>query len=275
MKKYIKGLIKFFKSVINLEQPFPKYPFGKFPQASKQEYLDLFNDAKNTKYPEIDEFERYSNFRIDIDWLYNLALHTQIVIKQSDINFEHGRILYSTLRKYLSDSKRKVDRFNILETGTARGFSSICMSKALVDANAYGSIITIDCIPHNKTIFWNCIDDLEGPKTRSELLEKWPIELSNIVFIQGWTNKQLNRMGISRIHFAFLDASHTYKDVINEFNYVSSKQLSGDIIVFDDVTPDYFGGVVLAINKIKKEGNYLIKEIIASNQRGYAIGVRK
>ena len=49
----------------------------------------------------------------------------------------------------------------ILETGTARD-SSICMAKALNDRNYQGLISTIDSIPHEKKIFWNCIDDHIG-----------------------------------------------------------------------------------------------------------------
>ena len=42
----------------------------------------------------------------------------------------------------------------IVETGTARGFSSICMSKALIDQKKSGKIISLDCISHNEKIFW-------------------------------------------------------------------------------------------------------------------------
>ena len=40
------------------------------------------------------------------------------------------------------------------------------MSKALIDRNYPGVVNTLDCIPHNRKIFWNCLDDHEGLKSR-------------------------------------------------------------------------------------------------------------
>ena len=48
---------------------------------------------------------------------------------------------------------------NIIETGTVRGFSALCMAKALSDAKFEGSIFTIDVLPHDKKMFWNCAAD--------------------------------------------------------------------------------------------------------------------
>ena len=45
---------------------------------------------------------------------------------------------------------------------------------------------------------------------------------------------KLKTIDLKRINFAFLDAAHTFKDVIYEFNFVSKLQKSGDIIFFDD-----------------------------------------
>ena len=63
-------------------------------------------------------------------------------------------LLYSTLRNYL-ESQRKIGFVNIVETGTARGFSAICLSKALNDTkNVAGVIHTIDILP----IIKECIE---------------------------------------------------------------------------------------------------------------------
>ena len=68
-----------------------------------------------------------------------------------------------------------------------RGFSSICMSKALIDSGFIGKIDTVDIIPHKK-IFWNSISDIEE-KNRIELLMNWQNEVKNINFIEGITQK--------------------------------------------------------------------------------------
>ena len=65
------------------------------------------------------------------------------------------------------NTKNFSQKINIVETGTARGFSAICMSKALNDSkNIKGEIHTIDLLPVNKAMYWNIIDDNEKKKTR-------------------------------------------------------------------------------------------------------------
>lgn len=258
------------------EPPLLAHPFGTSPRASLQVYQELHNEAKQVHYPEIDDFEQRQGFEMDKQWLDDIALHTQIVIKESRLNYQHGRLLYTALRHYLADAANRNGReaITILETGTARGFSALCMAKALTDSNTYGVVVTIDMLPHNTPILWNCIDDHDGPKTRQQLLAPWHQELSHVVFIQGWTKTQLSRIGLAHINFAFLDAQHTAKDVMAEYVYVRDRQQAGDMIVFDDVTPGLFNGVVQAIEDIEIEGQYLIERIQVSGQRGYAVGVK-
>ena len=90
-----------------------------------------------------------------------MALITQITIKNSDLVYSHGRVIYSCLSNYISTTDGNI---NILETGTSKGFSSVCMAKALRDQNKIGSIHTIDILPKDKKIYWNNISDFEGKK---------------------------------------------------------------------------------------------------------------
>ena len=79
---------------------FPKKnPFGNSIQATKEYYLSTFEKAKNEIYLEVDKLEDSCGFKIDKLWLDELALHTQVVKKESAINYQHGRILYSKLSK--------------------------------------------------------------------------------------------------------------------------------------------------------------------------------
>ncbi len=239
------------------------------PLATREEYLYLHKNCKLEKFSVIDNFEDSCGFQIDKDYFEELALHTQICIKKSKLNYQHGRILYSVLSNYLK--KNSLKKINIIETGTARGFSSICMSKAINDASKEGTIHTCDIIPHNKKIYWNCIDDTESKKTRKELLNNWHEELKNIKFYKGKSKKMFQKINIERFNFAFLDAVHSYEDVITEFNYVKNKQKVGDIIVFDDVTDNLFPGVVKAVKEVEQTKEYSIEHINISKQRGYAI----
>jgi len=242
------------------------------PLGTRDEYLALHEDCKLEEFSVIDKLEESSGFKIDKDYFENLALHTQVCIKKSKLNYQHGRILYTTLSKYIQDNS--CNSINIIETGTARGFSSICMSKAINDTGKSGLIYTCDIIPHNKKIYWNCIDDADSKKTRKELLSHWKDEVKNIKFYKGKSETIFKKIRVERFHFAFLDAVHDYKEVISEFKYVRNKQKKGDIIVFDDVTASLFPGVVKAIDEVRKNKEYSIKHINISEQRGYAIAKR-
>lgn len=260
--------LKFFKNSF-----FPRNFFGLHPRRSKEFYLRIFENAKKQKFLAIDKFEKQYGYSVSKDWINNLALKTQIVEKKSKINYQHGRILYTLLSDYINKHGKK-ENITIFETGTARGFSSICMSKSINDYNANAKIITLDFLPHNEKMYWNCIEDIKSKNTREDLLRDYHNELLNVIFLQCKTNRFLEKIGLNRINFAFLDGSHTKKDVIAEFNYVSTRQIKGDIIVFDDYTPNHFTEIVDAINFIKTSDKYSFKMIFSGEDRGYVIAFK-
>lgn len=252
----------------------PIDPLGNALQYSQEYFENLSERAKEKSFPEIDEFERKTGYSVDRLWLDTLALHTQVVIKDAKLNYQHGKLLYSALSYYLSNHKSD-GPVCVFETGTARGFSSVCMARALDDAEVVGIITSVDILPHDLPMYWNCIDDLDGRKSRRQLLSPWGEFLKSIVFVQLETMTAVKRLSFPRIHFAFLDASHTFEDVCCEFEFVKSRQEVGDMIVFDDVTPTEFPGVVKAVEKIAQDGEYDVVRIEADGQRGYAVATRK
>ena len=102
------------------------YPFGRHPIGTKEQYLNLFHEVRDKQYTEVDKFEYDTGYSIDKDWLNKLALHTQIVIKNSSLCYAHGRVLFSALSNYVEsldlNQNKKNSSINIWETGTARGF---------------------------------------------------------------------------------------------------------------------------------------------------------
>jgi predicted O-methyltransferase YrrM len=243
------------------------------PTATAEEFRRLFDEARSVAYPRMDALEEETGFAVDREWLDALALHTQIVKKRSKLAYPHGRLLYSLLRRYIADQGPR--SITILETGTARGFSALCMAKAMADADVEGRIITLDVLPHNRPIYWNCIDDLEGRKSRRELLSPWDDLLERIVFLQGNSFDLVSKIGVSRINFAFLDAQHLNAAVLHEQAAVAALQQRGDMVVFDDVSPDVFPGVVAAVAKIETDQSYDITRLSISRQRAYAWGKRR
>ena len=288
MKKFIKKVFKyivykirfFISKFINLiflfpfiNKPFPKNPFGLSPRENEEYYMKLFKSAIKKRNLNIEKFENEIGYKVNEKWFNNLVLYTQVSIKNNELNFNHGRILYSLLSKYISQNKN-LNQLSILETGTAKGFSSICMSRALIDNNINGTILTLDCISHNEKIYWNNITDHSAKLTRKELLKQWDEELSKIIFFQGWTIPTLNCLGQKRINFAFLDAQHSKSSVLKEFHYISNLQEKGDIIFFDDVTQGLFDGVCEAVNEIEESYPYKIERLNFDRNRGYAIATK-
>lgn len=202
-----------------------------------------------------------------------MALKTQVVIKKnSKINYEHGKLLYAVLFDLIK--KKKFNFINILEIGTARGFSSICMSKALIDSRQNGKITTIDILSNNEKMYWNCIDDHNGPLSRRELLVSWKDEIKNIKFVQDWSLNFIykNSNSKKRYQFAFLDGAHDYDTVLREFIFVSGKQKVGDMVFFDDISKNEFNDLyMLKKFLIENFKNYAFQYIKCTRQRSYML----
>ena len=262
-----------------LSKKWSHQPFTGEPLASLSTYKKLAIEAYQNTYASEDviNFEAECGSAIDRQWIQTAANQLQVVIKSSNLNYAHGRIVYAALSKYLRENKMNSDKINILETGTARGFSALCMAKALQDGNKIGTIYTHDVLPHELPIYWNSMTDhTQGPITRAQLMSPWEeIIQKYIVFITGDTSITLSSLSLPRMHFAFLDGAHSYDDVIFEFSVVSNKQKPGDVIIIDDYNVLLFPGIVQAINDISDAGEYDIKILNQSGERQYAIAYKK
>ena len=84
MISLIKSLLIDLKNILFKK----KFFFSEKPLASKEYYLDTFKRVKSFRYNEIDKIEENNGYKIDTSWLNNLALHTQVVKKESEINFQ-------------------------------------------------------------------------------------------------------------------------------------------------------------------------------------------
>jgi len=251
-------------------------PISKKKIGSFDDYKKLSLKAASRICTKVANFETKKGFSINKAWLDDLALQTQIVIKGSELNYAHGRILYTELSNYIKNNKNNLTNISIIETGTARGFSSLCMAKALQDSDIEGSILTFDVLPHRKPMIWNCIaDHLIGPQTREELLSPWSDLMERyITFVEGYSQIELQKICKSRIHFAFLDGAHTFDDVMFEFQAIKNCQKKGDVIIFDDYNKDKFPEIVKAVDVICEEFRYS-KDIINSfDGRSYVVTVK-
>ena len=121
-----------------------------------------------------------------------------------------------------------------------------------------------------------CIDDHDGIKTRAELLQPWNDLVERyIIFHQGDTQLELPKVKAERVHFAFLDGAHSYNDVMFEFEQIKKHQEIGDMIVYDDYTPQQFDGLVRAVDEICEKYQYRRTDLQAHSRRGYVVAVKE
>jgi len=239
-------------------------------------YLQLFNFAKNYNHSYfLHKIKEEFGFLFDKSEIDNLALQLQITQKKSRPLYLHGYLISSALEKFIQENKSKLNKVNILETGTARGFSSVIMSKILEKNNIIGIVNTLDLIPHHKKVFGNCFPAVKAQRhlSRAEILKPYQNLVNKYIrFYDGDSMETLNNLNLERIHFAFLDGHHIYSYVKFELEYVCKRQISGDIIVCDDYTKEQFPEIVKAVDEFIKKGLYDYKIFYGEDgikKRGY------
>ena len=253
---------------------FEDAPFCAAPLAPPETYARLSAEARQQSYPAVDAYEDACGAAIDRDWFHQLASLTQVTVKRSDLCYQHGRLLYATLTQYLRT--RAHDHLTIVETGTARGFSALCLARALEDAGATGKILSFDVLPHDVDMLWNCIRDADGPRTRAELLRDYEELLQRyVIFQRGDTKTELAKIGVPRVHFAFLDSVHEYAHVMAEFQMLRARQQPGDMLFLDDYSAEAYPGVVKAADEICREHGYSPRVIAANQRRRYLIAEKQ
>jgi len=173
------------------------------------------------------------------DW-YERA---RLVLRGND-GGEHGKFLYSVIREREARGRCVV----ALDIGTARGFSAISMSRAMLDANLDGHVYTMDVIDHDDVYNWHgakhgADDPLAcGPTARSAIWQEWfPDESTRITPMTGRSTELLRAWPQNRIDVAFLDGSHTYDDVKAELEMLDGIMAEDGVIVLDDV---HFGVMI-------------------------------
>jgi predicted O-methyltransferase YrrM len=186
-------------------------------------------------------------------------------------NYLHGYVVASALYELLDT--QILDSVTVLETGTARGFSSLIMAIVINKFEVPGKIHTID----NISTFDNCLKSAKLGRKISieESVEEWKdIVDKYIIFEKGDSKKILADLdkNLNRINFAFLDGAHHYKDLKRELEFVEPKQQKDDVIVVDDYTKTQFPEIVKAVDEFIEKGTYDYKIFYGDDghkKRGY------
>ncbi len=230
-------------------------------------YDRAFETERKNNYPHVSYYEEHHGFAINKDKLENAARYLACPLKVNPPCWQHGRIIYTTLRSYFA--RQVSDDFTLLDVGTAKGFSALCALWALHGAQRAGIVSSVDVIDPEERTFRNTVLDTNGPKTLHEMLVSWP-EASSIKFSQK-TGVDWIRDHTGRVHFAFLDGKHTEQVVRLELMLLTPRQERGDIVILDDVQ---IPGVAKAMSLLTK--SYRFQTIVAiPGKRAYAVGEKR
>jgi predicted O-methyltransferase YrrM len=155
----------------------------------------------------------------------------------------------------------------VLDAGTAKGFSALCLQCALRDAGATGHAVSVDAIGPCSRVPRRTAADLDAPLTLFELLRPWP-EAATITFHQ-MTGLDFLLSYQGRIDCAFVDGKHTGAVVAQEGMLLAERQQPGDLAIFDDV---HLKDVRQAVSDLRA---YNLEWISVSPLRAYAVGRRR
>lgn len=214
-------------------------------QPSYDDYNTVFHKECAHRYLSIEAWEVSLGYALDRERLEHAARILACPLKVNPPNWQHGRLIYSALRNILAYYKGEV---LLLDIGTAKGFSALCMLWALLDSrpNVTGKVVSLDVIDPHARVRRNTIAEVDGYKTLAEILKPWP-EAKEIEFIQStgvhWLSEHFDH-----VTFAFIDGKHKYDQVRLEAQLIAQRQLHNDYIMFDDV---HIEGVMKAATELK------------------------
>ena len=127
-------------------------------------YELAFNSERMNEYPPVDEFEERMGYALERSRLENAARVLACPLKKNPPNWVHGRVLYSLARNYLQG---QID-VSILDIGSAKGFSALCLLWALRDSDILGSVTSVDVIDPEARVRRNTVAELDGYKSFCE-----------------------------------------------------------------------------------------------------------
>lgn len=162
------------------------------------------------------------------------------------INYERGMLLYALITKFQPKT--------VLEIGTASGYSTACMSWAMNDSNIDGKIFTIDPKSHHEILERKI--KIDGKITtlflsRHDLWKKFISEkwINKIEVLTGYSYDILDTNEFPEIEFSYIDGSHVYTAVKQDFFRVLKLVPKKFNILFDDYVPNKNNGVTKLIDE--------------------------
>ena len=202
--------------------------------------IEQFIDSLDIKIPPKEKF---------LELTHIFPISPQLNFAKQIPNYERGILLYSLIAKY----KPK----NVLEIGTAEGYSTLCMAWAMTDYNINGKIFTIDPkpfdVPVERNVTWE-----DNPKhdtvmlSRRELWNKFADNewIKKIEVLTGFSGEVLQKnTELPKMDMGFIDGSHVYEAVLHDFYAFLEVASESFHLLFDDYVPNENDGVTKAIDE--------------------------
>ena len=202
--------------------------------------IDQFIDSLVVKIPPKEKF---------LELTHIFPISPQLNFAKQIPNYERGMLLYSLIAKY----KPK----NVLEIGTAEGYSTLCMAWAMTDYNINGKIFTIDPkpfdVPVERNVTWE-----DNPKhdtvmlSRRELWNKFADKewIKKIEVLTGFSGEVLQKnTKLPKMDMGFIDGSHVYEAVVHDFYAFLEVASETFHLLFDDYVPNENDGVTKTIDE--------------------------
>lgn len=229
-------------------------------------YQAAFETERAKTYPMVDGFETSMGFAVTIPHpeFYDAARVLACPLKVNPPNWQHGRVLYALTMRALASADGAV---RLLDIGTAKGFSALCLQWALMDSEASGVVTSVDVLDPAARVSRNTVAEVDGLKTLAEILAPWP-EAQRIEFLRSTGVYTLNAYS-DRIHVAFVDGKHARDIVSAEATLLAARQQPGDVVFWDDVQ---IPGVAAAV---ADQSGYDVEYLEILPNRKYAIGRRR
>jgi predicted O-methyltransferase YrrM len=235
--------------------------------ATAQDYHEAFAKEAASVYPVVDTLEQEYGHALESARYLDAARVLACPVKPNPPNWQHGRVLYAIARHYFDGWNPAIRFFNLLDIGTAKGYSALCLQWALTDAGKSGHVVSIDVVDPMARVRRNTVAELNGYLTLLETLQPWP-EAHAIAFRKA-SGREWLTANRERIHLAFVDGKHSYEAVRWEAALLASRQQPGDVVMFDDVH-------MLPVGRAVRElVDYEVRYIEIHEGRRYAIGRRK
>jgi predicted O-methyltransferase YrrM len=235
-----------------------------------RDYEEAFALECASSYPAVDAFVGTED--VDRSWLESAARVLACPIKINRPCWQHGRVLYAAAvraLRALSATQTQPDPVTLLDIGTAKGFSALCLARALGDVGLPGRVVTVDVVNPDERVRRNTVAELDGLKTVEEVLS--PYLTAGIAHVDArWlTGVTWLSVTVGRLPVVFVDGKHDGAVVAEEARLIEARQLAGDVMVLDDVHLQPLRAVAEQLKC------YDVTWIEALPHRAYAVAVRR